>query len=259
MYSKYIEFIKCINQDNINKINFKHNRDYISILEHVTIEQGNDYLKLIENEFPSITNEQIINYVNINDSHGFPKKELFNIRNQTVLCSPTSIRYIYHSLLILTYYKQVNLNEIVEVGCGYGGLFLALCYFSKVLDIKIDKYYFIDLPEVCNLIKNYLLINSENININYEIHHSNTFGNDIESKDLFLISNYCFTEIDKTYRENYIECLIKKCKNGFITWQTVFGCDIKQSYVLFNKVLIEEERPQTASVSFKNYFVYFEN
>jgi hypothetical protein len=259
MYSGYTEFIKNINIDNITYSNFKNNPKYNGILEHVSFELGNEYLNFIEKEFSEITTEQIIEYLRINDKFGNPKMFEFNIKNeQKVMCSPTSIRYIYHALLILKYYKKSNLTQIIELGCGYGGLFLAVCYFSKILNVNIDKYYFVDLPEVCNLIQCYLLINNSNININYVIHHSNTFGKNIPNENLFFISNYCFTEIDEEYRKEYIENLIPKCKNGFIVWQTCSGYDINLSYRLFDKLLIEEERPQTAINLPKNYFVYFE-
>ena len=258
MYSNYTEYVKLINDENIKSINFKSNRVYTSILEHVTYDHGNKYLDLIQNDFSNITSEQILEFLNINDKYGYPTKYKFTLKNnENILCSPTSLRYIYHALLILKHYSKNNPTEIVEVGSGYGGLFLAICFFSKILNIKIKKYNFIDLPEICNLIRCYLSINNKNTNIEYEIHDSYTFGKNINSSNLFFVSNYCFTEINNNYREQYIVNLIPKCTNGFIIWQTVFGYEIENSYRLFNDVIITEETPQTANEIYKNYFVYF--
>lgn len=258
MYDSYLRYVETITFDNINQSNFKNNSEYNGILEHVSREQGLNYLNLINREFSDITFEQILDFSIINDRYGQPKKELYiTLNNKEIYASATSIRYVYHALLILKHYKDNTSTEIVEVGCGYGGLFLAICFFSRLLDIKIDKYYFIDLPQVCNLINNYLLINKDNIYINYEIHSSNNYVNKISNNNLFFISNYCFTEINEEYRNNYIKYLLPNVSCGFIVWQTVFGFNIENAHKLFKVKNITEELPQTASIQHKNYFVYF--
>jgi hypothetical protein len=258
MYDSYLRYVENIKFDNIKQCNFKNNPQYNGILEHVSREYGENYLNLIKQDFSDITFKQIIDFSSINDRYGQPKKETYIYENnQEITTSPTSIRYIYHALLILKHYKDNTSSEIVEVGCGYGGLFLAICFFSRILDIKIDKYYFIDLPQVCNLIHNYLLINKDHISINYEIHSSNNYVNKISNNNLFFISNYCFTEINDEYRNNYIKYLLPNVTCGFIIWQTVFGFSIENAYKLFKVKNIKEELPQTATKQNKNYFVYF--
>ena len=258
MYDSYLRYLQNINLDNIKNLNFKNNPEYNNILEHVSREQGEYYLNLIRQDFGDITFKQIIDFSSINDKYGEPKKETYiYVNKEEVKSSPTSIRYIYHALLILKHYKDNTSSEIVEVGCGYGGLFLAICFFSRILDIKIDKYYFIDLPPVCNLINSYLLINKDHISINYEIHNSNDYVNKISKNNLFFISNYCFTEIKDECRNNYIEYLLPNVSCGFIIWQTVFGFNIENAYKILKVKYIKEELPQTASKENKNYFVYF--
>jgi hypothetical protein len=191
---------------------------------------------------------------------GEPEKHTFTFPDgSSINCSPTSIRYAYHSLIILNYYKlKCNGTSIVEVGCGYGGLFLGICHFAKIMNITIDHYYFIDLPEICNLIQNYVSLHTDSANISYSVHLAYNYGTEIERANLFLISNYCFTEIEKEHRDKYIEILFPKVANGFITWQTITGLPIQQTYII-KKVIdkIDEENPQTANERYKNYFVYF--
>jgi len=194
----------------------------------------------------------------LNDKYGNPKKETFMYNDIKIICSPTSLRYILHSLIILKYIKYTNLKKIVEVGCGYGGLFLAINYFSKLLNIEIEKYYFIDLPEICDLIKSYLELHNNNITIKYSAHSSYNYGIDIDDNELFFISNYCFTEIDEIHRTNYIKNLFPKLANGFIIWQTIFHLPIKNVNIIGKNIArIDEEYPQTATISNKNYYVYF--
>jgi hypothetical protein len=264
MYNSYLNYIRNITQNTISTSNFKSNKDYNGILEHVSKEQGEKYIKLI-NEivtslFPEITIENIKNFLIINDKYGYPHKETFTFSDKSIImCSPTSLRYIYHSLLILNYYKLRNdSTNIVEVGCGYGGLFLGICYFSKILAIRIDHYYFIDLPEICILINNYISLHKDIVNISYSTHSAFNYGSEIDNTKLFLISNYCFTEIQKEYRDKYITFLFPKVVNGFIIWQTVFNLPITQTHIMNKKIYkITEEQPQTASVENKNYFVCF--
>jgi hypothetical protein len=47
MYSSYISFVKTINETNIQNINFKTNSQYNEILEHVSYEDGTQYLILM--------------------------------------------------------------------------------------------------------------------------------------------------------------------------------------------------------------------
>jgi hypothetical protein len=236
----------------------------MGILEHVKKEQGEDYNKLINNivttEFQEITVTNIKDFIKLNDKYGNPVKEFFTMSDKSVIqCSPTSLRYVYHSLLILHYYKSQNsTRNIVEVGCGYGGLFLGICFFAKILNIAIDHYYFIDLPEICSLINNYISLHKDMINIPFSIHSAFNYGYEINKNDLFLISNYCFTEIEKEHREKYIDILFPKVVNGFIIWQTLFGVPITQTTMINKKInKIVEEQPQTANEYDKNYFVFF--
>lgn len=259
MYSEYIDFLNAVNEMDITAASFKNSNVYNSVLEHVSVDHGNKYLKHIENDF-TITYIDIQNFVNINDKYGDPNKHVFTTKSgEKLYCSPTTLRYIYHALVILKYYSDSGSKTIAEVGCGYGGLFLAINYFKQFFNTNIEHYYLIDLPEVNNLILNYINAISDSIytpEISYSIIDATTYGQDIPSNDLFFISNYCFTEILPEYRESYTNTLISKCLHGFITWQSS-AVNLSKCYSIGKKILkIEEERPQT-SHGLKNYFVYF--
>jgi hypothetical protein len=181
-------------------------------------------------------------------------------------------------LRILDHYRAVGSggavgvappSNIIEVGCGYGGLFLAVCYFSKILGISIGRYYMIDLPGTTDLITKYVAAHPLLTHgISYRVLNTSPVGDYGFSKgDLggFFISNYCFTEIDEVYRKQYVDALFRSgvVSHGFITWQTVFGLPIDSvsRYLgvlgVLGEVVVDEERPQTAFVDFPNYFVRF--
>jgi hypothetical protein len=151
-----------------------------------------------------------------------------------------------------------------EVGCGYGGLFLAINFFSKILDISVKQYHIVDLPEVCNLIVMYLNANKKYIHIDVCLHDNSTYGKDISDDNLFFISNYCYTEIETQHNTAYSKVLLPKTKNGFILWQNGGNggsYPVEKRDDILGKQTIQfcEERPQTDAGHgiYKNYFVYY--
>ena len=234
MYDDYCNLINIL-ISNKDLTFFKSHPHYTGILEHVDQTQGKDYLNLIRNEI-KLTDDDIENFTNLNDKIGSPKK--FGYDN--ILCSPTSLRYICHANLILKNMVKLNLDnvDIVEVGCGYGGLCLALSIYANKYSIKINNYHLIDLEPANNLQKLYL--QNFNLEFNTVYHNSNTFGSDIQSNNLYLISNYCYSEIDMSLRNKYSNILFPKVSHGFIAWN-----DLKYIEKIRENQIVEEERPCT--------------
>ena len=109
-------------------------------MEHLSKDVGAKYLKQIEEEFPTITFDQLKGFVTLNDKYGAPTKTIFTSQNMKLLyCSPSSLRYVYHALIMLPYFQETTQNAIVELGVGYGGLFMAINYFAPLLNITVPK------------------------------------------------------------------------------------------------------------------------
>ena len=157
MYDNYTNYINSFVNSEISEWKFKSNPSYTSILEHLSNTEGNEYLFEITNRFNEFYNKHktlLIDLCMINDSCGCPTKSVFsNFSN----CSPTNLRYILHSLLILTYMKECNLKDIdiVEIGGGYGGLCFFLYRLSNLFNIQINSYSIFDLQEPLLLQKKY--------------------------------------------------------------------------------------------------------
>jgi hypothetical protein len=265
MYESYIDYLKNTDMNQLVSIEFKNNNSYSSILEHVSYELGESYITLVKNEFPNISYENITNFVTINDRFGSPNKYTYKYTDKNILCSPTSLRYIYHALIILEHYKKTDCENIVEVGCGYGGLCLAIHYFANLNCINIKNYNIIDMPEVCRLIEKYLYMNNDDIPTpGAIIHHSTTYGDNINDEKLFFISNYCYTEIETLHNNGYSSTLLPKTEHGFITWQNggrggAYPIVNASQIIGKNIISIIEEKPQTDAGygMYKNYFVHF--
>jgi hypothetical protein len=285
MYESYREYLKGVKDLGLDGLAFKSESTYNSILEHVSQEYGQQYLDAISEEY-GLSYDNISEFVRMNDKYGCPTVYSFTYLDKSsgggvwkgLVASPTSLRYIYHALRVLDHYRAVgsgggvgDASKIVEVGCGYGGLFLAVCYFSKILGIPIGQYYMIDLPGTTDLITKYVAAHPLlTYGVSYRVLNTSPVGDYGFSKgDLggFFISNYCFTEIDEVHRKQYVDSLFRSgvVSHGFITWQTVFGLPIDSvsRYLVgvggvgSGEVLVDKERPQTAFVDFPNYFVRF--
>lgn len=257
-YTIYREYVKSILSKNIEEMDFKNNTAYTQVLENTTKQFGTEYLKKIEEEFPEIKFEDMREFINLNDKYGASIKTIFTTSKMKLLyCSPSCMRYMYHSLLILKHLKETGLNKIIELGAGYGGLFLALNIFAPKLGVVLEKYYIVELEEVTELIKKYLLAHKDALICPLEIYNSNDYESNITDTDALFVSNYCFTAMDTNERTKYVNSLTKNLPHGFITWQTCFGLSASNASAILQRsnVTIEEERPQTAPHEMKNYYV----
>jgi len=238
-YANYVEEI-CRNND---LSTFKTNPKYVYMLEHVSPEYGQQYLDYIQNN-TKLSFEDVQAFCSSNDSVGSPHK----IKYGFLTVSPTSLRYVCHAHIILTHLQSLNLSfaDIVEVGGGYGGLCLAIYSLSSKYNITIQSYTIVDLPSVLKLQQKYIPLVSSSIHP--EFVDATTFGSTITKSNLFLVSNYCFSEISSQFQNEYRKHLFPKVSHGFMTWNHIpvydFGFPCK----------VEDERPTTGP---QNKYVYF--
>jgi hypothetical protein len=233
-YTNYVNFIK-----NLKSIdNFKSNEDYRFVLEHTSYEQGKEYIRYIEH----LDKNKVINYCIKNDKIGG------GIKHDYILLktSPSNFRYLLHADIILKHINSLKLNnlDIVEIGGGYGGLCLAINELNE--NIKIKSYNLIDLSPVIQLQKQYLYQHKINYATNF--YEAFNYGEEIKYNNMFLISNYSFSEINNNHQKEYIKKLFPKVSHGFMTWNFIKVFDFGFSYKE------EVEYPLTGKL---NKYVYF--
>ena len=117
---------------------------YTHVLEHVSFEEGKQYLKEIDIDYVDKLKE-----IKQNDAIGKPQTYDYpSIGN----ISPTTIRYVKNTSDIINKFGT-SFDSIVEIGGGYGGLCKVMSSF-----VKFDQYLLLDLEE-CNLLsRRYLSI-----------------------------------------------------------------------------------------------------
>ena len=176
---------------------FKSHPAYRHVLEHVSFEEGQQYLKEIDIDYLDKLEE-----VKENDSLGSPVIYEYPSVGEI---SPTTIRYIKNTSDIINKFGN-SFDSIVEIGGGYGGLCKVLSSF-----IKFEQYLLLDLEE-CNLLSRKYL---SHFNLPTLSYRSEEIDEIDENFDL-LISNYAFSECHKEIQQDYIERFIKKSNNFYI-------------------------------------------
>lgn len=235
----YIESCKdfVLNDDKFN--NFKQDSRYTPVLEHVQKEESLSYISEMKSK--ELITEKILKSIKENDKYGSPT--LFNYE-EFGLISPTTIRYIKNSLDILDYFgSDINYNNILEIGGGYGGLCKVFSSFNN-----FNSYTLVDLPEPSKLSQKYL---NNFDNIKNKIKYINT-ENLISFENLDLvISNYAFSECTKKYQEIYYETIIKNSQRFYITHNTNVDDFISLAFDDFTIYVEYETRP-----THENYILY---
>tara|TARA_R110002020_G_scaffold406093_1_gene616128 strand:- start:257 stop:1048 length:792 start_codon:yes stop_codon:yes gene_type:complete len=235
---------------------FKRNDQYRAMLEHCSESQGTQYLIELKKKFSQLYTdhkELLIDLCNKNDLYGQTIKA--NI-SDFAFCSPSNLRYIFHSFLILNYIKENNLNDInfIEIGGGYGGLCFFVKNLASLLGIKICSYSLFDLQEAAQLQEKYL--EALGVQDYYCFQFNNFKKKELKrlKTDSFLISNYAFSEIHESIQAQYREHIINPYTPwGFLTWNAIDVYD----FVDNSKIKKEKEYPQTDGTWGKNYYVTF--
>jgi putative sugar O-methyltransferase len=246
----YLQIIeKATNNYKIFK-NFKNHPFYTTVLEHVSYSQGKEYLDFIINSDKNLLNK--IDKFLENDKIGNPKKYYYKEIDK--LISPTTLEYVKVANDIKKIFSD-KIDNIVEIGCGYGGQYLIL---DKL--INIQNYLLVDLHEVTKFIEKYL--ECYVLNSSYETKTINKISQK-NSWDL-VISNYAFSELPSETQLIYINKILLKSKNGYITMNS--GIDtsaflknhlsLKEITNLMPNIKIIPEKPLTAE---GNYIIVWGN
>lgn len=239
LYAKYSRFVETCSVDD-----FKSHPDYRYMLEHATPEFGRQYWNLLLNE-SSLTVDDIRAFVELNDRVGNTIRSDVN----GISMSPASILYLYQAQHILK--NAPRGSSFVELGCGYGGLCLAIDFVSKKLGIPVKSYAMVDLPHPSRLQQDYL--DRHTLGFPVSFHNSTHFGADVPGEGHYFISVYCFSEIGASIRETYIKTLLPKTSAGFIVWNHIPLYDFGKPNIRW-----EPERPLTGrSYGVDNMFVTF--
>lgn len=204
---------------------FRRNAVYNDILEHVSREQGQEYLDVLGKNMQIRFGEADWDNFCKNDLYGNPQVFSYKVNGHDRVLSPTTIRYAKVLQDIVTLFDIGKIASIAEIGIGYAGQCRLLTSYLR----NLKSYSLFDLPEVLELAKRYLgkygkdttdkvkFLDGTNINVdqNYD----------------FVISNYAFSELVRSVQDVYLEKVILRSKAGYMTWNTL-SCEELDGYSL---------------------------
>jgi putative sugar O-methyltransferase len=207
--SDYKEYKEVCSEASINDevfFNFRRHPHYTPILEHTSYDLGKGYIEwLTKNEFDINQIEKI----KLNDLQGGAVLEQYD--EPFGLICPSTLRYtkVMHELELM--FGPLADKNIIEIGVGYGGQ-------CKVINdiYKPASYTLVDLPEVLALSERYLK-DSNYDNVKYYTQDQLP----TDAKYDLVISNYAFSECERSIQMNYVNGVMKKSESGYITFNTI--------------------------------------
>ena len=197
---------------------FKSHPAYRHVLEHVSYEEGQQYLDEVEIDYKDKLDE-----IKENDALGTPVTCSYK---GVGTISPTTVRYLKNTSDIVNKFGT-SFDSIVEIGGGYGGLCKVMSSF-----VKFENYLLIDLEE-CNMLSRKYLSNFDLPTMSYQAEEIV----DVEENFDLLISNYALSECNRETQMMYIERFVKKSDKFYLMHNNFHADNGNMSYEEFIDVM----------------------
>ena len=184
---------------------FRRHPVYSQILEHVSENQGSDYLQIISRDDDILA---AIDRFKDNDTHGGPRVCDYP---RIGSISPSTLRYIKVLMDLKSHFQTLDGLDICEIGVGYGGQCRIInAYFMP------EKYCLVDIQPALSLARRFL--------DHFPLHSTLTYKtmNELRhrSHDL-VISNDAFTQLPRAVQDVYLRKVILNAKRGYITCREI--------------------------------------
>jgi len=222
---------------------WKRDADVVGMLQHVRPHEASVYLNLLLTKLPLYLIQE---YCNSADSVGDPARYEFDTGFGLLRSSPTALRYLFHAYDII---KMVKGETIVEIGGGYGGLVVAIDFLAKLTKQTLN-YIIVDLTNVQRLQRYNTAQYTLSLNLTFvDAQH---YGSDIETPNLFVVSNYCLAEMGSVNRENYITNLFSKpsIQGGYMQWNSQAPVNFLSRFVVRVKAEYPMTNPRNTTIQF---------
>lgn len=215
---------------------FRSARVMVEALDHVSIEQGNDYIAEIL-KYTSWSEKFTKVLVEI-DKVGEPRK--FRFRPYGTF-SPTLLRYLKVYTDLKRNFGSLQNFTIVEIGIGFGGQASLISLLDKPL-----SYIYYDIPPVLELAQKF----TKELNVPGNF----TFidgRNPKPSKPDLVISNFAFSELNRDVQDQYLKNVVLSSPRGYITWnnlsaENLGGYSLADLIRLIPNSQIFPEKPNTS-------------
>lgn len=185
--------------------NFRRDETYTTILEHVSEEQGRQYLEIIAKDTDLLA---AMPQFKRNDEFGNPRMFLYPEAGQI---APSTLRYVKVLGDLKAHFRSLDALDICEIGVGYGGQCRVINSFFKPA-----AYCLVDISPALALARRYL----DNYVLSSVVSYKSM--NELAPRDYdLLISNYAFTELPRPIQDVYLQRAILRSKRGYITYNEI--------------------------------------
>lgn len=182
---------------------FRKEPVYIQTLEHVTKEQGSEYLRVIKRDSPHLLTE-FLELCRASDRLGSPATYDYP---EVGAVSPVTLRYLKVLSDLERHFGDLTDKRVIEIGVGYGG------QCSMVLRRwRVSSYVLVDLEPPLALAHRYLTT----LGINAAIEFKTPISLVASDYDL-CISNYAFSELTRDVQDRYARLAVSTSSRGYLT------------------------------------------
>lgn len=202
--ASYLEICSLAQEQNDIYRKFKSCREYRQILEHVSREQGREYLDILKKD--TWMSEFLATLVK--GDVGSPYRYTYRDFGRV---SPTNLRYAKIAGDLYALFGSLDGFNVAEIGVGYGGQCVAL---GKLFDIA--RYELFDLEPVLGLADRY--IKDANVNI---LIGKNSSPIKLSTPCDLLISNYAFSELIHAVQQDFFINVIRDAKRGYVIYNHI--------------------------------------
>ena len=143
----YLSAVKDALKDRTAFEKFKQAGSYNAVLEHVSEDQGGQYLEILKARDDGVLAKGLATVL-LSDGVGNPVRYKYD--GIDIPLSPTTLRYLKVASDLQILFGR-NLGKVAEIGCGYGG---QAHVNDRILNVHLTKLF--DLPLVNKLIERYL-------------------------------------------------------------------------------------------------------
>ena len=183
---------------------FRRHHEYAYILDNVGKNQAQKFFNIIHDEY-KLSEKEIIEIIEPLQYCGSPRHYAINGLSKRV--SSLALSYLKIALDIKKL-KGVNLGNVVEIGCGFGGQAIILDQICK-----IESYTFLDIWQVNMLIRRF--IEFSDFRPNYYVSTIREYYPRLDNFDM-AISNYGFCELPINWQNIYFDKILSKSNNGYM-------------------------------------------
>ena len=206
----YLDWVRAALENDDSFAAFRQLPGIKRTIDGVKPPQGSLYRKIALEQTPRLVDH--LDKFKESDTVGSPETALYPEGPM----SPTTWRYIKVLSDLQTLFGSLDGWHVVEIGAGYGGQ-------CKIInDVHhVGSYTIYDLEPVSRLARKYLESLGSPVVDRLTCPDFRRLGeDDLETYDL-VISNWALSECIKEIQDRYIECVLRRSKRGYITYNQI--------------------------------------